>query len=480
MINQYTEGIRKFHKTDKAGNVLKPHGHLASKIRKGAAIAATGVAGAAVGVAGLRMRNLGRVGRSVSSQTDRLKRTTRYSDDLGSYSMLDKVGHEFVDSERVHHHNNKFDASITHAHGDGNTRHEHPDERLTDWEPASSSLIHKIGRGAWNILRPRQDPATGLLKKVLGRSADIGEPVLLSERGYKMSEQPTVEYVEKVKASIQNHREYSDELAEVLASNCWNNNWPFDKSYFESDEIKFSDDDSTSLDNYIQTIESYVESLDTDEYSEYDETEGYSVDAQGKHTHSAKEGKGAVKHSHDEGSKPHSHAEKESNMSDFSGEVTQALGLRSNASAGEVISAISAIQASQFSSEERDALATLHQERMVSQYMEHTEGLTVIPGTTRERAEKLANMEEEDAVDRLREWRAFQESTEKAGVTQTLLQSGTRDNVISGPATKQFAEYSEKLVKDDDTVEDANVALARMAINDPEAFGAYHAEQLEN
>jgi len=42
---------------------------------------------------------------------------------------------------------------------------------------------------------------------------------------------PTDEYVEAVMSAVEDKSDFSDELAELLATNCWRHDWPFDKSF---------------------------------------------------------------------------------------------------------------------------------------------------------------------------------------------------------------------------------------------------------
>ena len=251
---------------------------------------------------------------------------------------------------------------------------------------------------------------------------------------------PTDEYVDAVKDAVKDRADFSDDVAELLATNCWRHDWPFEKSYFESDTINFGEDDTATLDSYIDTINKYQEAQEFEEDDDLDEMDFSEGDV----------------------------------MLDSA--IPDALGLPVTASTPDVVRAIEALRASSFSEEERETLASLQREQRISYYTEQVASLDVIPGTPREKAEKLTNLEfavtPYEAESRLNEWKAYAANAEQAGVTQSLLRAHSESGTIdeAGPVQGKINKYAE------DKGVDFNTALSQMAISDASIVSDYRQE----
>tara|TARA_R110000824_G_scaffold11293_2_gene49314 strand:- start:4664 stop:5455 length:792 start_codon:yes stop_codon:yes gene_type:complete len=253
---------------------------------------------------------------------------------------------------------------------------------------------------------------------------------------------PTDEYVETVISAVEDRSDYSEELAELLATNCWRHDWPFEKSYFESDTINFGESDESTLDEYVETILKYQEYENDDDDDDYEDEEAEEF------------------------------AEESIGMDS---QISGALGLSATASTYDVVQAIAALRASSFSEEERSALQSLQREQRVSHFMEQVTPLDTIPGTTREKAEKLVEVEAKlgshDANLRLNEWKAYQQNAEQAGVTQSLLRAHSESGTVEGgPAEAKIRNFAE------DKGVSFNTALAQMAVSDASIVTEYRSE----
>ena len=256
---------------------------------------------------------------------------------------------------------------------------------------------------------------------------------------------PTDEYVEAVMSAVEDKSDFSDELAELLATNCWRHDWPFEKSYFESDTVNFGESDESILDDYIETVLKYQEY--EDDNTDFDDDD-YDDDGTGYYAEESP---------------------------DMNGQIPGALGLPATASTQDVVQAIAALRASSFSEEERTALHSLHREQRVSHFMEQVTPLDVIPGSVRDKAEKLVDVENKlsthEANLRLNEWKAYQQSAEQAGVTQSLLRAHSEGSTIeNGPAEGKIKKFAE------DKGINFNTALAQMAVSDASIVTEYRSE----
>lgn len=255
---------------------------------------------------------------------------------------------------------------------------------------------------------------------------------------------PTDEFVDSVKLAVEDRSDFSDELAELLATNCWRHDWPFEKSYFESDTVNFDEGDDSILDDYIETVNAYQAQEDGEEI--VDDYENYENDFQ------------------------------EEDSITMNDDIPSALGLPATASTQDVVQAIAALRASSFSEEERSALRSLQREQRVSHYTEQVASLDVIPGSSREKAEKLVELESKlgptEAMSRLNEWSAYQQSAEQAGVTQSLLRAHSESDSVhqNGPAEAKINKYAE------DKGITFNTALAQMAVSDASIVSEYRTE----
>ena len=156
-------------------------------------------------------------------------------------------------------------------------------------------------------------------------------------------------------------------------------------------------------------------------------------------------------------------------------DISSALGLPTTASTEDVVQAIAALRASSFSEEERTALHSLQREQRVSHFMEQVTPLDVIPGTPRDKAEKLTDLETQvspfEAETRLGEWKAYQQTAEQAGVTQSLLRAHSEgDSVGGGPTETKIKHYAEEKGVS------FNTALAQMAVSDASIVSEYRTE----
>ena len=258
--------------------------------------------------------------------------------------------------------------------------------------------------------------------------------------------EPTDEYVDAVKDAVEDRADFSDDVAELLATNCWRHDWPFEKSYFDSEVLNFGEDDSATLDSYIETISAYQEAQEfeeEDDDDDYDDMDEMDFSEGGIMLDSA---------------------------------IPSALGLPVTASTPDVVRAIEALRASSFSEEERETLASLQREQRISYYTEQVASLDVIPGTSREKAEKLTDLEfavtPYEAESRLNEWKAYAANAEQAGVTQSLLRAHSEGGTVndSGPVQGKISEYAE------DMGVDFNTALSQMAITDASIVSDYRQE----
>ena len=160
-------------------------------------------------------------------------------------------------------------------------------------------------------------------------------------------------------------------------------------------------------------------------------------------------------------------AEKKSDMAEV-------LGFSENFTDDQVIAEVSNLRNNQFSDEDRVALESLKYKDRVMYYMEVVNDYTVIPGTTKEKAEKLAAIEfaegEYGVQERTSEWDAFQTAVDSAKVTDVLLAARPDENG-SGPATQKIKAYAAA-----NSVSEA-VAVAHFAMNDIATFTEYDTEQ---
>ncbi len=293
--------------------------------------------------------------------------------------------------------------------------------------------------------------------------------------------EPTAEYITKVQEAVKDLDEFKEEdVSKLLAFSCWRHNEPFSKEYFESETIQFSDDDKETLDGFIDKLDAFIESQDQNSNSNFAEHP--------THYH------GSSSHTHEGGDKSHTHEDKPGTYSQtkpssdnseeemFAEQVRESLGLEKGATSEQVIGAIAAIKSSSFSEEQKSSFEEMQRSYRVAHYMEETVNLKAMPGTPKEQAEKLAELEAktstEIADERLAEWKSYQEMADTAGVTSTLLQSRKHaetdgDNTI-GPAEIELKKYAtdEKVT--------FPVALAKHAAGtEPmkKIFHTYYAEQ---
>ena len=155
-------------------------------------------------------------------------------------------------------------------------------------------------------------------------------------------------------------------------------------------------------------------------------------------------------------------------------DMAEVLGFSENLTDEQVIDEVSNLRNNQFSDEDRVALESLKYKDRVMYYMEVVNDYTVIPGTTKEKAEKLAAIEfaegEYGVQERTSEWDAFQTAVDSAKVTDVLLAARPDENG-SGPATQKIKAYAAA-----NSVSEA-VAVAHFAMNDIATFTEYDTEQ---
>lgn len=297
---------------------------------------------------------------------------------------------------------------------------------------------------------------------------------------------PTEEYIAKVQEAVKDVEDFKDEedTSKLLAYSCWRHNWPLKKEYFEEETIQFSDDDSKLLDEFLDKLEAFTESQgkpdpDNTKFAEH-----------ATHFH------GSFSHDHEGGNESHTHeghsgtysktapssGNGSSNNSEekmFAEQVRESLGLPKDATSEQVVGAIGAIKASSFTEEQKSAFQDMQHNYQVNQYMEETASLTAIPGTPKELAEKLTDLQEktspEIAKERLEEYKSMQAIADGAGVTSILLQSKfseSNDDDTVGPAEAEIKKYAE------DNKITFNQALAQISSSEnSKLFHAYYAEQ---
>ena len=137
---------------------------------------------------------------------------------------------------------------------------------------------------------------------------------------------------------------------------------------------------------------------------------------------------------------------------------------------------ISALQANQMTSPEREALQTLIANQNAAQFSEYVEDLNFVPGTTTEKASKLQGLYDAlgaNAVEaQVKEWQQMQNTFIASGVGEALLT----------PQVSHFEETSDspmkaelvKIAQENDM--DPRKALASLAENNPELFAEYYAQ----
>jgi len=308
--------------------------------------------------------------------------------------------------------------------------------------------------------------------------------------------EPTQEFIDNVVRIMgeMDSRFAEDEgLSHVLAHASWKHNYPLPKSVFEQGEdatIEFSESNANAIQQFLDKLETiFSEFAEDDKPSMMDKVKGalgggnkgatasknedgsWTVKYEGKSTtvqadsmaDAIKKGKAKLMGNGGSGG-----------GREMSESILQALNLNSDADEDDILAAIQTLQSSQFSEDDRSDFEAMKFRDRVMYYMEQVAPLTVIQGTQREKAEKLAHLEftmgEEAVVERFREWESFQEASDQAGVTTRMLASNTSDDLSEKPAHKKVKEYAEK-----NNVSE-QVALAHFADNDLSVFVEYDRE----
>lgn len=253
---------------------------------------------------------------------------------------------------------------------------------------------------------------------------------------------PTESYIEAVRTAVEGFEEFqADGMPELLATCCWRHDQPLPKSFFESDSIKFDDKSEGALTGFIERLSAFNQ------------------DDKGN----------------DGDTPPPMKVSRPAMPTKFNESMLKELGLTESASEAQVVQAIQALKAGQFSETERQTLQDLKNERRISNFMEQTTKLDVVPGSAREKAERLLKLEDilgKDASNQqLKDWQAFSESIEAAGVTKTLLSAySEKDDSAPGKAEAKIRKYAE------DNKVTFQKALAHFATSDLATFSEYNKE----
>lgn len=293
----------------------------------------------------------------------------------------------------------------------------------------------------------------------------------MSDRG-----EPTTQYIERVQSAVldDGDKDNSDavEAATILAYSCWRHDWPLNKDAFESDVIEFSEDDMTNLNEFTDRLQTFAEGDSnggggngngggsSDEEKEFTIEMGgktYKVKAKSREAAMAKvKAKYAAMKNGNGGSGGSSQMSEHIVLDEDGNEIPDP---------------------STFSEDDRKALDSWKKSQVILKYTDEVEGLAGIPGTVKEKATKLADLEiklgEDHAKERLAEWKQFNTAADQAGVTKTLLATyseGTDTSTPAGEATKRVNEYAaEKKIT-------TQQALAELASSDANLFKAFYSE----
>lgn len=414
---------------------------------------------------------------------------------LNPISKLKKIGQ--IGEQQSHRHETIEGKKKTHEHKGGNKAHTHPNMPKY---LGIASAARKIGRSA--------------RKLALGFTEDI------MEQGV-----PSNEYIENVHSAVLDDSNKTDkdsqEAATVLAYSCWRHDWPLAKDFFESDVIEFSEPDVAALNEFTERLETFEEidnksdDSEDEEYTTlYDENGDESwygplsairgafgqdkenVKSDNEEAKSRKGGKQALhrhkksngdqithRHEDPDGSKSHSHKDKGLTGYEKASQARRAAHGASRALYKENPMLLDEYgnqiidHTDNFSEEDRMALNEWKLTSKILDYTEQVEGLVVIPGTVKDKATKLANLEinmgEEAAKERLAEWKQLNSAIDSAGVTKTLLATyseGTGDARPDGDATAKVKKYAE-----DNKVTEKQ-ALAQLSAGDATLFKSYYTE----
>ncbi len=298
----------------------------------------------------------------------------------------------------------------------------------------------------------------------------------------KNNTEPTKEYITAVKKSLKDDERFVEdkegEVRELLAFSSWRHDWPLPKAFFESKEIKFSDENSKALDDFIAKLKIYEDEKDKGEFNLDNFAEHPVSHKHGDKSHSHHGGESS--HTHDNMPGAYSKGESSSNNQEeqmFREDVAVALGLEKTASKEDITKAIKTSKEAAFTDTERTSLQELKNNARIVHYMSEVEAITLAPGTQREKAEKLVKLENIDpalAKERLEDWTAMHTAADAAGVTVPLLASysETADKPKNerGPAEVEIAKYAE------DNKVNFNVGLAQVSMRDLDLFVRYTKE----